>query len=138
MGGLAPCVHSYALQDTCCVAADIQRKIAAVAAVDANFSFYNANAATTQFSALHGGHGFSGINANFYPQLVAWLCRHPRDPQARALQDFLAVAENVVATKYPTAAKAYLGLFAGFPITRKCRNRTWAICLDFAKRVAGE
>jgi 4-hydroxy-tetrahydrodipicolinate synthase len=112
-----------AAQDTCCRADEIALKIAAVAKVDEHFSFYNANAATTQFSVLKGGQGFSGINANFYPQLVVWLCRNPKHALATAVQDFLSVGENVVATKYPTAAKGFLGLFAGFPITRKCRNR---------------
>ena len=26
-----------------------------------------------RFSLLKGGHGFSGISANFFPQLLAWL-----------------------------------------------------------------
>jgi 4-hydroxy-tetrahydrodipicolinate synthase len=115
-------------QDTCCDAPQIAAKLAQLASLGTPFRFYNANIATLQFSLLHGAHGFSGICANFYPQLVAWLCAHPRDPCARSLQDFFAVAENVVASKYPTAAKAFLGMFSGFSLSRHCRNRAYA-CL---------
>jgi hypothetical protein len=62
-------------------------------------SFYNANAATTLFSIRQGGSGFSGICANFYPQLVSWLCAHPDAPEADELQTFMAVAENVIMYK---------------------------------------
>ena len=65
----------------------------------AHYSFYNANAATTLFSVRQGGSGFSGICANFYPQLVSWLCANPDAPEADELQTFIAVAENVIMYK---------------------------------------
>ncbi len=49
------------MKDTCCVAEEIGRKIDAVASLGTTFSFYNANAATTQFSVLKGGQVFSHL-----------------------------------------------------------------------------
>lgn len=109
-------------KDTCCKTKPIADKIAAVQTVqDSQFSFYNANAATVQYSLRKGGSGFSGICANFYPQLVSWLCANHEDERANDLQTFLAVAENVVMFKYPRSAKVFLGLFDGFGIKQTCR-----------------
>ena len=88
------------------------------------FRFYNANAATTQFSVQKGGAGFSGINANFYPQLVSWLVANPDHARAKDLQQYIAVAENVVMYKYPRCAKAFLSKFEGFGFTEECRKET--------------
>jgi len=41
----------------------------------ASFRFYNANVETIAFSTANGGAGFSGISANFYPQLHSWLVK---------------------------------------------------------------
>mmetsp|Transcript_6224 Transcript_6224/g.16050 ORF Transcript_6224/g.16050 Transcript_6224/m.16050 type:complete len:327 (+) Transcript_6224:141-1121(+) len=109
-------------KDTCCRTKPIADKIAAVNGIDASaFSFYNANAATVQYSVRQGGSGFSGICANFYPQLVSWLCANPDHPSASKLQTFMAVAENVVMYKYPRSAKVFLGQFDGFGIGSTCR-----------------
>jgi 4-hydroxy-tetrahydrodipicolinate synthase len=83
-----------------------------------------ANAATLQFSLNKGGAGFSGICANFYPQLVAWLCANPKHERATALQRYMAVAENVVMYKYPRCAKVFLGQFEGFDFKPTCRKET--------------
>eukprot|EP00051_Salpingoeca_urceolata_P032602 m.16489 g.16489 ORF g.16489 m.16489 type:complete len:318 (+) comp5264_c0_seq1:1892-2845(+) len=109
-------------KDTCCVKAGIAAKLAALPA-DCPFAFYNANAATLKYSLELGGAGFSGISANFYPQLLAWLCSNPSHPEADHVQDFLAVVENVVMYKYPTSAKMFLAILAGssLPITPACR-----------------
>ena len=79
----------------------IQAKLDALKALGTStpFSFYNANIATLHFSNSIGGSGFSGICANFYPQLVAWLCANTSHPRASSVQDFLSVAENVVMYK---------------------------------------
>ena len=100
-------------KDTCCHPGQIAAKIAAIPE-GSTFRFYNANAATVQFSMRKGGAGFSGINANFYPQLVAWLVENSDHPRATALQQYLAVAENVVMYKYPQSAKAFLAQYDSF------------------------
>ena len=106
-------------KDTCCNTADIQAKLDAVAAAGtkgARFRFYNANVETLLPSLRLGGHGFSGISANFYPHLHAWLCAAAVDPGAHGaseaalqkVQDFLSLAEATVCVHYPCSAKTYL------------------------------
>jgi hypothetical protein len=54
-------------------------KIAAVQAVSGcPFRFYNANVETLLFTNELGGSGFSGISANFYPWLHAYVCSKVR------------------------------------------------------------
>lgn len=48
------------------------------------FRFYNANVETLLPSLRAGANGFSGISANFYPHLHAWLCRAARDEAGEA------------------------------------------------------
>lgn len=110
-------------KDTCCKTKPIADKIAAVQSLPGTaFSFYNANAATVQYSVRQGGSGFSGICANFYPQLVSWLCANQDHADANDLQTFMAIAENVIMYKYPQCAKHFLGMFEGMTITPKCRK----------------
>lgn len=67
--------------------------------------------------------GFSGISANFYPQLLAWITANPAHEKAEYVQHMLAVCENVVMYKYPTCAKAYLNMFEGFNTEVTTRTR---------------
>ena len=85
------------------------------------FKFYNACAALALFTTRNGGAGFSGINANFYPQLITWLSKNPDHESAPALQRSLGIAENVVMYKYPNSAKVFLGMFHGVEIAPRCR-----------------
>jgi 4-hydroxy-tetrahydrodipicolinate synthase len=57
-------------KDTCSASKPILAKIQASTGNGTPFRFYNANIATLQFSVNKGASGFSGICANFYPQLV--------------------------------------------------------------------
>lgn len=91
--------------------------------MESPFRFYNANIATLLFSLDKGGHGFSGISANFYPWIHSWLCKNfdKKPEDARKVQHFLTVAEGIVATKYPQCAKLYLNQYESFSISSKCR-----------------
>jgi hypothetical protein len=108
----------------------IEAKLAAVLKLtDVPFRFYNANVATLRMSLLAGGQyvlihswncrechplcnssGFSGICANFYPHLVAWLCQHPHHEQAAHVQTMISLFENVIADNVRSLAcpSAYL------------------------------
>lgn len=110
-------------KDTCCKTKPIVDKINAVSSVEGtSFRFYNANVATLRFSVLKGGSGFSGICANFYPQLVSYLCANASTAEGAELQKFLSIAENVVMYKYPRSAKVFLSMFNGLAINETCRN----------------
>ena len=69
-----------------------------------------------------GGDGYSGIAANFFPHLYAWLCaKHRMQPdETRRLQQFLSVADMAARHRYPLSAKRYLGRL-GLPIGPPCR-----------------
>lgn len=98
------------LKDTCCNTEDIKKKIEAVKGHD--FKIYNANAATLLETLNAGAAGYSGVMANFHPEIYVELCKcFKTDPErAKALQDlvgFFSVAECQV---YPVNAKYYMGL----------------------------
>jgi len=107
-------------KDTCCDVEQIKAKLEAIPR-DSPLRFFNANVETLQASQRLGAHGFCGISANFYPWLHSRLCRQYEGEDADRIQDFLAVAENVVVVGYPRSSKVFLGLL-GFPITETCRK----------------
>jgi 4-hydroxy-tetrahydrodipicolinate synthase len=102
-------------KDTCLVGAQIRDKLAAIRGT--RLRLFNAEMASLLESLQAGADGFSGIAANYYPEAVVWLCRHALDrpDEARRLHDLLTVAEQVVDTKYPTAAKRFLRLSGRLP-----------------------
>jgi 4-hydroxy-tetrahydrodipicolinate synthase len=95
-------------KDTCLIGTQIRSKLAAVRGT--RLRLFNAEMASLLESLQAGAYGFSGIAANYYPELTVWLCRHALDrpDDSRRLHDLLTVAEQVVDTKYPTAAKRFL------------------------------
>ena len=111
-------------KDTCCKTAEIKAKLQALQSNASGnpFRFYNANVETLHFSNQLGGNGFSGISANFYPMLHAYLCKSPSKANANKVQRFISVAEQVVVDNYPASAKVFLGLHDGFEISAHCRK----------------
>jgi len=107
-------------KDTSCMTEPIRAKIAAVRGTP--FRFYNANTATLLGSLQAGGHGYSGIAANYFPELYVWLCREfERQPErALRLQRFLGVADRLVSHKYPRSAKIFLAT-RGLRLGPTCR-----------------
>ncbi|MFW6368790.1 MAG: dihydrodipicolinate synthase family protein [Spirochaetota bacterium] len=80
---------------------------------------FNANAATLLSSLRLGYAGYSGVMANFHPELYVWLCRNYEHypQQAERLQSFLGVASVFERQGYPMNAKYYLkskGVLAGY------------------------
>lgn len=100
--------------------AQISDKLSKIA--DTPLCLFNANAGTLLASLKLGAHGFSGVSANFFPDLWVWLCRHIGDEAetAERLYQFLLQAEQTIVRHYPASAKHYLGL-CGLPLTPVCR-----------------
>ncbi|EGD82547.1 hypothetical protein PTSG_03199 [Salpingoeca rosetta] len=113
----------YFHKDTCCQLEPIKAKLAALERLPQTipFKFYNANVATLLSSVRAGANGFSGISANFYPQLLVWLTANPQHEMSEHVQDMLSVAENVVADTYPLSAKMFQTLFEGFDGSTRTR-----------------
>ena len=103
------------LKDTCCNVDEIAEKLEA--AKSTGLKIFNANAAMLLDSLRLGCAGFSGIMANFHPQLYVWLCTHwQENPElADRLQNFLGMASLAEGALYPVNAKHTIAL-DGVPI----------------------
>ncbi len=111
----------YFLKDTCCDAALINRRIDTVAGT--NLKLYNANTTTLLETLRYGAAGFSGVMANFHPQLYAYLCKHIHDENADYLQSFLSIASLIERQYYPVNAKFHLKEIEKLPITTFSRKQ---------------
>ena len=60
-----------------------------------------------------GAAGFSGVMANFHPEMYAWLCdNYASQPDlAQRVQNFLGLASCIEGHMYPVCAKKYLKAF---------------------------
>lgn len=108
------------LKDTCCRRDQIDAKLAAIRGT--SLRWFNAHCPSLLHSLRAGGHGYSGIAANFYPGLFVRLCAEfATCPEAaERLQRFLTLADLTIRHRYPAAAKHYLGML-GLPVGVACR-----------------
>ncbi len=123
LGKLARTGRFTFLKDTCCDPAQIQAKLDAVKGT--GLKIYNANSATLLETLKMGCAGFSGVMANFHPELYSWLCKNfDKEPEkAQLVQDIVGFFSVVERQLYPVNAKYYLtldGLDMG--ITSRARN----------------
>lgn len=111
------------IKDTCCSLEQLQAKLDAVKGSD--LMIFNANAATLLDSLYMGCAGYSGVMANFHPELYVKLMQYKdTDPQkARDLQNLLGFFSVAECQTYPINAKYYMkkdGLNINF--TSRARN----------------
>lgn len=118
------------LKDTCC---DYQQILDKLNCVDRTpLKLYNANTTTLLATLRAGGAGYSGIMANFHPELYVWLCNNPWHEKAEALQEFLTLASLIERQVYPVNAKyALRELGLGMEII--ARNRDHKLLNSTAK-----
>ncbi len=98
------------LKDTCCKPEMIRQKLEAVKGTQ--LKIFNANCATILETLRMGCAGFSGVMANFHPEIYSWLCKNfeTMPEKAETVQAFLAAASMAECQMYPVNAKYYLGL----------------------------
>lgn len=98
------------LKDTCCDTKQIEEKIQAVDGT--NLKIYNANAATLLESLNIGVEGYSGVMANFHPDLYVWLYNNwsTKPELAQKLQNVLGLTSAIEYQYYPVNAKYHLQL----------------------------
>jgi 4-hydroxy-tetrahydrodipicolinate synthase len=101
------------LKDTCCDIDVITRRLDILA--DTPFRLYNANTATLLASLKAGAAGFSGIMANFHPELYVGLASEP-------LQSLLTICSWIEGQYYPVNAKYHLNQL-GLPISTYTRSK---------------
>lgn len=98
------------LKDTSCDTDNIRQKLKAVQ--DSSLKIYNANSATLLETLRLGIAGYSGVMANFHPDLYVWLLRNWENEPNRAetLINFLSMTSLIEKQLYPVNAKYYLML----------------------------
>lgn len=100
----------YFLKDTCCDLSLLKERIEIVKG--SKLKLYNANSATLYESFKMGASGYSGVMANFHPDLYSWLWKNwSKYPEkAKEISDFITIASYIETQNYPCNAKYYLKL----------------------------
>lgn len=111
----------FFLKDTCCDLERIRQRLKVIQGT--KLKLYNANTTTLLASLRDGAYGFSGVMANFHPELYSHLCEHYREKEMDALQDFLAIASLIERQYYPVNAKYHMQKYSGIPITTFSRRQ---------------
>lgn len=110
----------YFLKDTCCEIELIKSRIELLKG--SSLQLYNANTTTLLESLQNGAAGFSGVMANFHPELYVYLQGHQTEPGIEYLQAFLALAALIERQYYPVNSKYYLQHYEGLSIDTFCRK----------------
>ena len=95
----------YFIKDTSCELNNMEQKLKAIKG--SHLKLFNANSSTLLETLQIGAAGFSGVMANFHPDLYVWLCRNYKKypEKARKLADFLTLASMIERQVYPVNAK---------------------------------
>ena len=104
LGWLAETGRVFFHKDTSCNADALAAKLAAVRGTPLNL--YNAHTPTLRTSLDQGAAGYSGVGANFAPELYVRACAD--DPADPAVWDGLAALDRLIPPGYPANAKALL------------------------------
>ncbi|MFO7635760.1 MAG: dihydrodipicolinate synthase family protein [Clostridia bacterium] len=110
------------LKDTSCDMDSMRSKLHAVKGT--GMKIFNANSATLLDSLRAGISGYSGVMANFHPDLYAWLCRNwmKQPEKAEKLMGFLGTASLIERQWYPVNGKYHMQL-EGLPLQLSARSR---------------
>lgn len=112
------------IKDTCCDLNKIQKKLDAVKGSD--IMIFNANGATLAESIRMGCDGYSGVMANFHPELYSQLIeaiKNGEDDKAEFLENMVGYFSVTECQCYPVNAKYYLSLEGlDIGITTRTRN----------------
>ncbi len=109
------------VKDTCCDIATIRGRLATLKG--SSVKLFNANTTTLLESLDAGAAGYSGVMANFLPDVYDWLCiNHAAHPEiAREVQSLLTMCSFTELKGYPANAKCALQL-AGLSLTTVTRS----------------
>ena len=102
------------IKDTCCSTEMLKDRLELLK--DSGIMLFNANEQTLLYSLKLGGAGYSGIMANFHPDLLAWLYNNYESEKAEKLSNALSMLAFTEGPTYPCTAKYYLNNFEGIPM----------------------
>ena len=96
------------IKDTCCDPDMLTQRLEQLNGSDCKL--FNANIQTLLYSLKKGAAGYSGIMANFHPNLIVWLCENfEKQPEkAEMLSNVLSMCGFTEGPAYPCTAKYYL------------------------------
>ena len=96
------------IKDTCCDPDMISDRMNILRGTE--IKLFNANEQTFLHSIKEGGSGYSGIMANFHPDLLVWLYEnYEKQPElAETVSDILSMSAFTENAAYPCTAKYYL------------------------------
>ena len=108
------------IKDTCCDPDMLVDRLNLLK--DSGIMLFNANAQTLLHSLKYGAAGYSGIMANFHPDIYSWLCDNIDDKRAEVVQGYLAYTAFSECMAYPVTAKFHMNLI-GIPMELDSRSR---------------
>ncbi len=120
------------LKDTCCSLEGLKAKCDAVKGT--SLKIFNANGATLLESLKMGCAGYSGVMANFHPDLYVWLCEnYEKEPvRAQKMMNFLGAASTIECQVYPVNSKYHMQL-EGISITTRSRKQDESLLTESRK-----
>lgn len=107
------------IKDTCCDPEMLKNRLAQLKGSD--IMLFNANAQTLLHSLQSGAAGYSGIMANFHPDLLVWLCKNFESEKAEEISNIISMCAFTENPVYPCTAKYYLG-FEGLDLNIYSRS----------------
>jgi 4-hydroxy-tetrahydrodipicolinate synthase len=118
-------------KDTCEDIGKIKEKLKLLRG--SKLEFYNAHTASGLASMQMGGNGMSPISANFYPEILAWLCANAtnesKSEETKWIQSEIATMEPVISKFYPLSSKYFLSK-RGLPIELFSRSKSKKIPVE--------
>ncbi|MBP3447015.1 MAG: dihydrodipicolinate synthase family protein [Clostridia bacterium] len=114
------------IKDTCCDPDELDRRLEQIKG--STIKLYNANSQTLLYTLKKGCAGFSGIMANFHPDLYVWLCNNfdKDEKKAQSVKNFICLASFLEALAYPQIAKYHMNK-VGVPMS------LWSRSCDYKK-----
>ena len=117
------------IKDTCCDAAEIAKRVKILEG--SGCGLYNANGQTCLQSLRDGAAGYSGIMANFHPEILNWLCKNINSPYADLVQGFIGTGAFTEYLAYPCTSKIYLAKELGLPIKPYSRTKDYHLATQY-------
>lgn len=121
------------IKDTCCSTVKLKEKLDIIRG--SSVMLFNANAATLSESIKMGAHGYSGVMANFHPELYVELLKAHKEgdtEKAEFLQNVVGFFSVTECQCYPVNAKYYVSL-DGVNIGINTRTRNPAELMESRK-----
>lgn len=120
------------IKDTCCNPTMLKERL--VQLEGSGIMLFNANAQTLMLTLENGGAGYSGIMANFHPDLYVWLCKNylEQAEKAKDLQAILSMYAFEECMHYPVTAKYHMNL-EGIEMELFSRSRDQKECNEYEK-----